>query len=998
MTAAICFSFNCRPLLPFLYLTKLLFCIALIIPGTSSSNRDVVVLLRVKANELQDPSGLLADWQQSAPNAPCNWIGIGCDNRTNEVVSLNLGSSNISGYFPADFCRIQTLRSLDLSDNSFGGTLSPEALTLCSHLQFLNLSANVFVGGLPELQTQFVNLTTFDLSMNNFSGEIPASYGSHLPNLQVLRLLSNFLNGSIPDFLTNLTELTRLEIADNSFAPSPLPADIGRLTELENLWFPSSNIIGSIPESIGNLKSLKNLDLSFNSLTGRIPESIGGLIAVEQIELYENQLSGEIPDTFSNLTSLYNFDASSNNLTGRIPESLSGLALESFNLNDNNLEGQIPENLALNQYLYQLKLFNNRLSGNLPVNLGRNSGLEDFDVSGNFLEGPLPPNLCSKKQLDRLVLFNNNFSGPIPESYGECSSLTYFRVFNNELSGVVPPSFWSLPGLTMFELRNNRLEGEIPPSVSNARNLTGLLISGNNFSGQLPEGICELEQLQIMDISRNRFSGKVPSCITKLNKLLKLDVQENSITGEIPTSVTTWTDLTELNLSGNQFSGAIPAELGELPDLTYLDLSGNLLSGEIPLDLSKLKLNKFNLSNNRLQGRVPSTFDNKIFVSSLMGNPDLCSPDLKPLPACQKRRPVSLVLVGILSALSGILVVSFLWLLIKSKKLNLFADTGKKSWKMTAFQRLWFNEDDIVAFLSQDNLIGTGGSGQVYRVMLKNGQTVAVKRLWDANRGPESEEVFQSEVETLGRIRHGCIVKLLFSCSGENFRMLVYEYMENGSLGDVLHGEKGGVLLDWHTRFKIAIGAAQGLAYLHHDCVPAIVHRDVKSNNILLDEEFRPKVADFGLAKTLHKTMEEGGQLMSQIAGSCGYIAPEYAYTLKITEKSDVYSFGVVLLELITGKRPNDPCFGENKDIVKWVTEVALSSSEQPTANDTAKTCADCLDHLADARLKPSTSELEEMRLVLDVALQCVSSLPMNRPSMRRVVELLKDKSRARSK
>ncbi|KAL3525553.1 hypothetical protein ACH5RR_013925 [Cinchona calisaya] len=989
---SVCFYY--KPL--FLYL----FCIALIIPRTSSSNRDVVVLLRVKNNGLQDPNGQLNDWQQSAPNAPCNWTGIGCDNKTNDVVSIEMASFGLSGYFPADFCRIQTLRVLDLSDNLLNGTVLPEALTVCSHLQFLNLSSNLFVGELPELQTQLVNLTTFDLSLNNFTGEIPASYGSHFPNLQVLRLLSNFINGSIPEFLSNLTELTRLEIADNNFGPSPLPANIGRLTKLENLWFPSSNIIGSIPESIGNLVSLKTLDLSDNSLTGKIPESIGGLIAAEKIELYSNQLSGEIPDTFSNLTSLHFFDASQNNLAGKIPETLTGLALKSLNLNDNNLEDEIPSNLALNQNLYQLKLFNNRLSGNLPVKLGMNSGLEEFDVSGNFLEGPLPPNLCFNKTLDRLILFNNSFSGPIPESYGDCSSLTYVRIFDNELSGNVPSSLWSLPGLTMFELRDNKLEGTIPGTVSKARNLTALLISGNRFSGQLPEGICDLVQLQNMDISSNRFSGELPWCITKLNKLLEFDVQENAFTGVIPSTVAGWTDLTGLNLSGNQFFGTIPPELGSLPDLTYLDLSGNLLSGEIPLDLSKLKLSKFNLSNNRLQGRVPSAFDNEIFVSSLIGNPDLCSPDLKPLPSCSKRRAVSLILVGILSSLSAILLVSFLWLLIKSKKLNVFGGRGKKSWKMTAFQRFWFNEDDIVAFLSQDNLIAAGGSGQVYRVILKNGQIVAVKRLWDAKRGPESEEVFQSEVETLGRIRHACIVKLLFSCSGDNFRILVYEYMENGSLGDVLHGEKGGVLLDWPRRFKIAIGAAQGLAYLHHDCVPGIVHRDVKSNNILLDEEFRPKVADFGLAKTLHKNMDEGGQLMSQVAGSYGYIAPEYAYTLKITEKSDVYSFGVVLLELITGKRPIDPSFGENKDIVKWVTEVALSSAEQPVANGSVSISdsADYLDQLIDPRMNPSTSDLEEIKLLLNVALKCISSLPMNRPSMRRVTELLKDNSRARSK
>ncbi|CAI9110526.1 OLC1v1010572C1 [Oldenlandia corymbosa var. corymbosa] len=982
-----------------LFLIEFLLCITVITtPFTTALRRDAVVLLQVKSSQLQDPDGRLSDWKLSAPNSPCSWTAILCDNKTNAVVSIQVPSFGILGNFPSDFCRIQTLRTLDLSDNYLGGTVSSEALSLCSQLNFLNLSSNLFVGNLPELRTAFADLTTFDLSLNNFTGEIHRSYGFQLPKLQVLRLLSNFLNGSIPGFISNLTELTRLEIASNLFSPSPLPADIGRLTKLENLWFPGSNITGVIPESIGNLTSLTNLDLSYNSLTGKIPESLGSLSSVVQIELYGNNLSGEIPDVFANLTSLVNFDASQNNLNGKIPESLTGLALETLNLNDNNLEGAIPQNLALNEKLSLLRLFNNRLSGHLPENLGMNSGLNEFDVSGNFLDGPLPPNLCLKKQLEILILFNNNFSGSIPDSYGECSSLTRVRISNNKLSGVIPPNFWGFSGLDMLEISKNNFEGVIPPTVSNARELTEFLVADNNFNGPVPGEICVLEKLAVVDLSRNQFSGDLPSCMTKLSKLLKLDVQGNHITGQIPTDLTAaWPDLTDLDLSGNQISGTIPSELGGLPVLTYLDLSDNLLTGVIPDNLSKLKLNKFNVSNNRLEGRVPPSFDKGWFVSSLLGNPGLCSPDLKPFPSCNKRRATSMILVGILSGLSAILVISLLWLVIKSRKLNLFRSKSKRSWKMTSFQRLWFNQDDILAFLNKDNLIATGGSGQVYRAVLKNGQIVAVKRLWEANRGPESEEVFYSEVETLGRIRHDCIVKLLFSCSGADFRVLVYEFVENGSLGDVLHGEKGGVLLDWPRRFKIAMGAAQGLAYLHHDCVPAIIHRDVKSNNILLDEEFRPKVADFGLAKSLLKDMEEGSE-MSKVAGSYGYIAPEYGYTMKITEKSDVYSFGVVLLELITGKRPVDPYFGESKDIVKWVTEVASSIPEQGGANESVGICDEFLDQIIDPRMKPSTSEMQEIKVVLNVALQCVSSLPLSRPSMRRVVELLKDKSRTRSK
>lgn len=842
--------------------------------SASSLSSDSALLLRIKNKQLNDVNGRLSDWTESAQNAPCNWTGIQCDSRSLAVVSVDFTSFGVSGAFPADFCRIQTLQILILFDNSFEGSISSDSISLCSHIHFLNLSSNYFQGKLPEFGINFLNLTALDLSINEFSGEFTSSFG-FFPALQVLNLAGNLLSGTIPEFITNLTELTRLELGYNPYFPGPLPSNLGRLTKLQYLWIANSNLIGSIPYSIGNLVQLKNLDLSNNSLTGTIPRSIGGLKNAQQIELYENHLLGELPNSFANLTSLLRFDSSENNLTGKLPESLVNLRLESFNVNDNKLEGEIPEILSSNPNLRELKLFNNKFTGNLPANLGRNSDLEEFDVSGNQFEGLLPPNLCYRKKLQRLLVFDNKFSGTIPDLYGDCDSLTYIRIFNNELSGQVPVGLWSFSGLQLLQLENNLFEGPISPSISGAKGLTQLLLSGNKFSGEFPSEICSLTELVVLDISTNQFSGELPSCITKLKKLQKLDLQSNTFTGEIPNTLSSWTELAELNLSNNKLTGEIPSGLGDLPVLTYLDLGRNLLSGRIPADLTKLKLNKFNISNNQLQGRVPLGFSNEFYVPSLLGNPNLCSPDLKPIPACSRPRPVSFYLVGILSAFALILICSLLWFFVKTDKLQSFGSRNSRSWKITSFQRVGFNEEYMLASLTEGNLIGSGGSGRVYRVKLKTGQTVAVKKLLGVNRQPEMEGVFRSEVETLGRVRHGNIVKLLCSCIGEDFRVLVYEYMENGSLGDALHGEKGGVVLDWTKRYEIAVGAAHGLAYLHHDCVPAIVHRDVKCNNILLDEEFRPRVADFGLAKELQLEVKESDDvLMSRVAGSYGYIAP----------------------------------------------------------------------------------------------------------------------------
>ncbi|XP_057785992.1 LRR receptor-like serine/threonine-protein kinase HSL2 [Salvia miltiorrhiza] len=972
-------------------LTKALLLITLCGVANSSNNRDAAILIRVKDAQLHDPLGALVNWVDSAPDSPCTWTGIACHAGNRSVFAVDLSGFNISGNFPTDFCRISSLRYINLTGNSFGGSITPDTIALCSHIVALNLSYNNFVGSLPEFPVQFSNLTVLDFSYNNFSGEIPASF-VNLPRLQVLILGSNLLNGSIPEFLSNLTELTHLVLSVNQFVPSSLPFNIGRLAKLE--WFESmyTNLIGEIPESIGDLASIKNFDVSNNNLAGKIPSTIGRLKNVEQIELFGNQFSSELPDTFSDLTSLRRFDASENNLTGRIPETLAGLLqLQSLHLNDNFLDGEIPEILAKNPNLIELRLFNNNLSGAIPESLGMNSDLEEIDVSNNNLEGSLPQNLCNRKKLQSLIVFGNRLSGRIPASCGECSSLTYVRIQENQLSGALPDGFWGFSHLQYIDLSDNMLEGSIPSSISAAKSLEQLLISGNKFSGTFPAEICGLQELRKIDSSRNQLSGELPSCITDMVKLQELHIQGNRLTGEIPRGVSSWGELTQLDLSENQFSGEIPGELGDLPVLTFLNLSNNFLSGEIPAELTKLKLNEFNVSNNRLRGRVPIAFDTKFFMSSLMGNPDLCSPDLGPLPPCSRPKPVSLVMVVLLSVLAFTLVISLVWLVYKTKKSIIFGSRSRKPWKITSFQRVGFEEEQVLASLTDENLIGSGGSGQVYRVRLKSGQTVAAKRFWQPKGVAEADGMLRAEVETLGRIRHGNIVKLLFSCVGEDFRVLVYNYVENGSLGDVLYGgDEAGLVLDWPKRFAIAVGAAQGLAYLHHDCVPAIVHRDVKPNNILLDEEFRPKVADFGLAKTL----KQGDEAMSRVAGSYGYIAPEYGYTARVTEKSDVYSFGVVLLELMTGKRANDVSLGENNNIVKWVTREAVWCDGESATGSTSITS---LDRVLDPRMDASSVDYAEAEKLLNVALSCTAELPTSRPSMRRVVELLKEHSATRS-
>ncbi|XP_042033151.1 receptor protein-tyrosine kinase CEPR1-like [Salvia splendens] len=305
-----------------------------------------------------------------------------------------------------------------------------------------------------------------------------------------------------------------------------------------------------------------------------------------------------------------------------------------------------------------------------------------------------------------------------------------------------------------------------------------------------------------------------------------------------------------------------------------------------------------------------------------------------------------------------------------------FVSASFFSYEIKSFHRITFDQREIVEAMVDKNIVGYGGSGTVYRIELNNGEEVAVKKLWSRKNkhwdddGVVLDKELKTEVETLGSIRHKNIVKLYCYFSSADCSLLVYEYMPNGNLWDALHKEK--VVLDWPIRHQVALGVAQGLAYLHHDLMPPIIHRDIKSTNILLDVDYQPKVADFGIAKVLQArgSMEA---TTTVIAGTYGYIAPEYAFSSKATTKCDVYSFGVVLMELITGKKPVEAEFGESKNIIYWVS----------TKVETKEGAMEVLDE------RISDSYKDEMIKVLRIAIRCTCGSAALRPTMNEVVQLL---------
>ncbi|XP_023520831.1 leucine-rich repeat receptor-like serine/threonine-protein kinase BAM1 [Cucurbita pepo subsp. pepo] len=846
----------------------------------------------------------------------------------------------------------QVIDSCLARDGSF-----PTQLSQLQNLQVLDLYNNNMTGDFPIVVTEMMSLRHLHLGGNFFAGAIPPEVG-RMESLEYFAVSGNELGGSIPPEIGNLTNLRELYIGYFNAYVGGIPAEIGNLTELVRLDAANCGLSGRIPPELGKLKNLDTLFLQVNGLSGPLTPEIGELNGLKSLDLSNNMLVGEIPSSFSELKNLTLLNLFRNKLHGAIPSFI----------------GDLPK-------LEVLQLWENNFTEAIPQNLGKNGMLQILDLSSNKLTGNLPPDMCYGNRLQTLIALSNFLFGPIPESLGKCVSLNRIRMGDNFLNGSIPKGLLSLPDLSQVELQDNYLSGEFPVTDSISVNLGQISLSNNRLSGSIPPTIGNFSGVQKLLLDGNKFSGQIPPEIGRLQQLSKIDFSNNKLSGPIAPEISQCKLLTFVDLSRNELSGEIPNEITSMRILNYLNLSKNHLIGGIPASIASMQsLTSVDFSYNNLSSLVPGSGQFSYFnYTSFLGNPDLCGPYLGPCKDGVANSNYQQHVKGPFSASLKLLLVIGLLLcsiafavaaIIKARSLKRASES--RAWKLTSFQRLDFTVDDVLDCLKEDNIIGKGGAGIVYKGAMPSGDHVAVKRLPVMSRGSSHDHGFNAEIQTLGRIRHRHIVRLLGFCSNHETNLLIYEYMPNGSLGEVLHGKKGGHL-QWDTRYKIAIEAAKGLCYLHHDCSPLIVHRDVKSNNILLDTNFEAHVADFGLAKFLQDSGTS--ECMSAIAGSYGYIAPEYAYTLKVDEKSDVYSFGVVLLELVSGRKPVGE-FGDGVDIVQWVRKMTDSNKEEVVK-------------ILDPRL--SSIPRHEVMHVFYVAMLCVEEQAVERPTMREVIQILSE-------
>ncbi|KAL4317085.1 hypothetical protein HN51_071051 [Arachis hypogaea] len=933
------------------------------------------VLLKIK-QYFQNPP-ILSDWTSNTSH--CQWPEITCTNGS--VTSLSMINFNITQTLPPFMCSLKSLKHIDFQFNYIPGEF-PRFLYGCSNLEYLDLSGNYLVGEIPHDIDRLARLKFLNLGANNFSGDIPGSIGN-LKELRNLQLHMCLFNGTFPDEIGNLSNLETLYMFTNIMLPqTKLPSSLTKLKNLKVFRMNDANLVGEIPESIGEMVNLVELDLAQNNLRGEIPSDLFKLKNLSLLYLFKNQLSGVIPGVVEafNLTML---EISENNLTGTIPNDFGKLkSLTQLCLQMNQLSGDVPESIGTLPSLTDFIVFQNNLSGNLPKDFGRFSNLETFQVASNSFTGRLPENLCYNGMLVGLTAYDNNLSGELPESLGNCNTLQYLRVDKNNLSGNIPSGLWTSRNLSTFMINENKFTGQLPERFPN--NLSTLALSYNQFFGRIPDRVSSLKNLVVFNASNNFFNGSIPKGLTELPQITTLLLDRNQLIGPLPSDIVSWKYLVTLNLSHNQISGEIPDAIGKLPTLNVLDLSENKISGQIPPQIAQMRPTNLNLSSNLLTGRVPSELENIAYATSFLNNPGLCADtSVLDLSLCRSSTrktktssPLShAMLVKLLVAASLLAFLSVLLLIVFYRKRQ---RELRKSWKLTSFQRLSFTKSNIVSSMTEENIVGRGGYGAVYRVAIEGLGHVAVKKIRNSRKlEPKLESSFLAEVEILSNIRHTNIVKLLCCISSEDSLLLVYEYLENHSLDRWLHKKSKSPsghydILDWPKRLHIAIGAAQGLCYMHHDCLPPVVHRDVKSSNILLDSDFNAKVADFGLAKMLVDP-EDVATMSSAVAGTFGYIAPEYAQTTRVNEKIDVYSFGVILLELTTGREANQ---GEDEylSLAGWASQlVALGSNIEDVLDEDVK----------------EPSNLEEMCSIFELGVKCTAPSPASRPSMKEVLKTL---------
>ncbi|KAL2644857.1 hypothetical protein R1flu_012444 [Riccia fluitans] len=906
----------------------------------------------------------------TASESPCTWRNESFNCSSSRITEINLQAANLTGQVPpGTLSNLTELKSLDLSRNNLTGDL--QGIDNLSQLVFLNLSWNELNGPVLQNVAKLTMLNTVDLSHNKFSGNISDVFRD-LVKLKFLDLSSNSFDGTIPvASICKPQSLKTVNLSSNSFTGNILTQPTDRCSKLETLDLSFNKLDGNLPAEIFQSRSkLKALYLQMNNFNGNLSVGAGQGQSIVEINLESNSFSGLIPQALWQFPNLTILKLGKNNFSG-------SLNISTF-----------PASLL------ELDLHSNSLSGPLPL-LGQ--GLQVLDLSLNHFTGDFPSNLNVLSNLSRISLADNRFSSYSLPALGGLSKLEVLDLSGTNLTGTIPSSIGELnESLATLNLSRNSLGGDIPLELSTLKKLVLLDLSLNMLNGSIsiPHSDGDLnETLTFLNLSRNILGGEIPLLMGTLKKLVSLDLSHNKLEGEIPPNMVDLTLLSAVDLSNNNLSGVIPDknQWSTFPSTSFLNNPGLC----------------DNSSSKVFQG-IPSC--------------------LSPAPASSKSGKKVPLIIGLVSGFTVLLLalVCLIWCrvtravkpILKDEQLMtrqvysgpMFMEKEFVSWPkgsskdphtipVIMFEKplLKLSFADLLqatANFSKELQIADCGFGPVYKGVLEDGTQLAIKVLLEVKFIDGKDAA--ARIEELANMKHPNLVALAGYCLVGEESLLIYEFMVNGDLhrwlhelpegnrdpedwsGDTWEDMEGGDstlvsgenILDWSTRHKIALGAARALALLHHGCSPPIIHRDVKSSNILLDESFEAHLVNCGLAGIAKPNTPVMG-------GTVGYVPPEYGQSWQATPRGDVYSFGVVLLELVTGRKPTGLYFRDSYggNLVGWVRIMVKDKKSQKA-----------LDR------KIARKEYENQMLeVLRIGCLCTAETPAKRPTMQQVVGLLRD-------
>ncbi|CAJ2654757.1 unnamed protein product [Trifolium pratense] len=888
--------------------------------GETNPN-DLKILIDFKKG-LKNPE--LLKWPDNGDD-PCgspSWNYVYCSKgRVTQIQAKNLG---LKGSLPSNFNQLSELQNLGLQGNNLSGMLPS-------------------FSGLSNLQYAFLDYNQFEA--------IPLDFFNGLTNIQILTLeenpLLNATNGwSFPLDLKNSAQLTTLSLANCNLVGT-LPDFLGTLSSLSELRLSGNRISGEIPVSFGqsSIQVLWLNDQQGGGMTGSI-DVIGSMTFLKQVWLHGNKFTGTIPSNIGNLTSLQDLILNSNQLVGLIPNSLANMELKTLDLNNNKFMGPIPKFKAA-KVSYDSNFFCQTKPGfdcASDVNV-----LLDFLRNVNY-----PSNLISQ------------WVGNDP-----CGQPWFGLRCNNAKE------------VSMINLPNQKLNGTLSPSLAKLVSLLQIKLAGNNLNGKVPSNFTDLKSLTLLDLSDNNFEPPLPNfhdgvkVITDGNPLFV----DHSRTSPVPIS------------SPPPLSGPPSPHIVSPPPLPLPSPSPSP-SSVIPHPSSQ----------------SPSSDQSRNVES-------------KAQPSNSHGFKIVTIVSGVAAALVALLVICLLVLCCMEKKKkgsidgfssvvvktqdssdpnamvklavsdssntgNLSTTTGTSS--LTSGETGYYHVVDsgnlvisvdvirkVTNNFASENELGRGGFGTVYKGELEDGTKIAVKRMECGIISSKGIDEFQAEIDVLSKVRHRHLVSLLgYSIEG-NERLLVYEYVPLGALSRHLFHWKSLNLdpLSWPHRLAIALDVARGMEYLHSLARQTFIHRDLKSSNILLGDDIRAKVSDFGLVKLA----PDGEKSMAtRLAGTFGYLAPEYAVMGKITTKVDVFSYGVVLMELLTGLMALDESRPEeNRYLAEWFWQIKSNKEKLMAAIDPA--------------LDVSEETFESFSTVAELAGHCTAREANHRPDMGHAVKVLSE-------